>query len=134
MPFLSPPVTATNLQSPAITFFGLFLSISPDAAGFLMAVLIYSDRSRFFLLFMPGDRAFSIDSLRNKLNTPFVITAAIQSLGPVLPITCLLLSALAFIRFSHTQMFAEHWRNGLGPATRNSALLCFSHRHVVFAE
>ncbi|MGR9000276.1 MAG: DCC1-like thiol-disulfide oxidoreductase family protein [Gammaproteobacteria bacterium] len=71
----------------------------------------------FFLLFMPGDRAFSIDSLRYKLSTPFTHYKAypkptVSSLAYYLPV----LVCLGFLYFDSAvhKLFAEHWRNGLG--------------------
>jgi hypothetical protein len=71
----------------------------------------------FFLLFMPGDRAFSIDSLRLKLSTPFAHYSThpkttVSSLSYYLPI----LVCLGFLYFDSAvhKLFAEHWRNGLG--------------------
>jgi predicted DCC family thiol-disulfide oxidoreductase YuxK len=71
----------------------------------------------FFLLFMPGDRAFSIDNLRLKLSTPFTHYGtypkpAVSSLAYYLPV----LVCLGFLYFDSAvhKLFAEHWRNGLG--------------------
>ncbi len=71
----------------------------------------------FFLLFMPGDRAFSIDNLRYKLSTPFrhystYPKPTVSSLTYYLP----LLICLGFLYFDSAvhKLFAEHWRNGLG--------------------
>ena len=71
----------------------------------------------FFLLFMPGDRAFSIDSLRYKLSTPFrhyntYPKATVSNLTYFLPV----LICLGFLYFDSAvhKLFAEHWRNGLG--------------------
>ncbi|MFZ2169178.1 MAG: DCC1-like thiol-disulfide oxidoreductase family protein, partial [Methylococcaceae bacterium] len=71
----------------------------------------------FFLLFMPGDRAFSIDNLRYKLSTPFTQYSSypkptVSSLAYYLPV----LICLGFLYFDSAvhKLFAEHWRNGLG--------------------
>ena len=71
----------------------------------------------FFLLFMPGDRAFSIDNLRYKLSTPFTHyntypKPTVSSLAYYLPV----LVCLGFLYFDSAvhKLFAEHWRNGLG--------------------
>ena len=71
----------------------------------------------FFLLFMPGDRAFSIDKLRFKLSTPFTHYTTypkptVSSLSYYLPV----LICLGFLYFDSAvhKLFAEHWRNGLG--------------------
>jgi len=72
----------------------------------------------FFLLFMPGDRAFSIDSLRYKLSTPFIhyssyAKPAVSVLVYYLPVAI----CLGFLYFDSDvhKLFAQHWRNGLGP-------------------
>ena len=71
----------------------------------------------FFLLFMPGDRAFSLDNLRYKLSTPFVHyksypKATVTRLAYYLPVWV----CLGFLYFDSSihKLFAEHWRNGLG--------------------
>jgi predicted DCC family thiol-disulfide oxidoreductase YuxK len=78
----------------------------------------------FFLLFMPGDRAFSIDNLLRKLSTPFTHYSSypkptVSVLAYYLPVAI----CLGFLYFDSSihKMFAEHWRNGLGtwlPATQ----------------
>ncbi|GAB6141307.1 hypothetical protein JCM14076_20360 [Methylosoma difficile] len=78
----------------------------------------------FFLLFMPGDKAFSLDSLRRKLSSPFKH----YSLYPSEKVSVLvyylpLIICLGFLYFDSAvhKLFAEHWRNGLGswlPATQ----------------
>jgi predicted DCC family thiol-disulfide oxidoreductase YuxK len=71
----------------------------------------------FFLLFMPGDRAFSIDKLRYRLSAPFrhyntYPKATVTPLAYYLPV----LICLGFLYFDSAvhKLFAEHWRNGLG--------------------
>jgi predicted DCC family thiol-disulfide oxidoreductase YuxK len=78
----------------------------------------------FFLLLMPGDRAFSIDSLRYKLRSPFVHysnypPATVSALMYHLPIIVCL--GWLYLDSDVHKLFAEHWRNGLGswlPATQ----------------
>ncbi len=78
----------------------------------------------FFLLFMPGDRAFSLDNLRYKLSTPFTTYQSYAK--PTVSILTYLLPVaicLGFLYFDSSihKMFAQHWRNGLGswlPATQ----------------
>ncbi|NOS74952.1 MAG: DUF393 domain-containing protein [Methyloglobulus sp.] len=78
----------------------------------------------FFLLFMPGDRAFSIDGLRHKLRDPFVHysnypPAMVSALAYRLPIIVCL--GWLYLDSDVHKLFAEHWRNGLGswlPATQ----------------
>ncbi|MDO9105768.1 MAG: DCC1-like thiol-disulfide oxidoreductase family protein [Methylovulum sp.] len=71
----------------------------------------------FFLLFMPGDKAFSIDNLRYKLSTPFTHyknhpPQTVSVLAYYLPLAI----CLGFLYFDSSihKLFAEHWRNGLG--------------------
>ena len=71
----------------------------------------------FFLLFMPGDRAFSLDNLRYKLSTPFTTYQSYTK--PTVSILTYLLPVaicLGFLYFDSSihKMFAQHWRNGLG--------------------
>ena len=71
----------------------------------------------FFMLFMPGDRALSIDTLRYKLSTPFrhystYPTPVVSNLAYIIP-TIICLGFLYFDSAVH-KLFAEHWRNGLG--------------------
>lgn len=71
----------------------------------------------FFLLFMPGDRAFSIDNLRYKLSTPFLhyntySKPTVSALTYYLPVwVCL---GFLYIDSDIHKIFAQHWRNGLG--------------------
>ena len=71
----------------------------------------------FFLLFMPADRAFSLDNLRYKLSTPFTpyqsyTKPTVSILAYLLPVAI----CLGFLYFDSSihKMFAQHWRNGLG--------------------
>ncbi len=71
----------------------------------------------FFLLFMPGDRTFSLDNLRHKLSTPFThyrsySKQTVSVLAYYLPVA-ICLGLLYFDSAIH-KLFAEHWRNGLG--------------------
>jgi len=71
----------------------------------------------FFLMFMPIDRSFSIDTLRKKLQTPIYSSIAksantTNNLLYFIPI----IICLGFLYFDSAihKLFAEHWRNGLG--------------------
>jgi predicted DCC family thiol-disulfide oxidoreductase YuxK len=78
----------------------------------------------FFLLFMPADKAFSLDNLRYKLSTPFTsyqsyTKPTVSRLVYLLPVAI----CLGFLYFDSSihKLFAQHWRNGLGswlPATQ----------------
>ena len=102
----------------------IFVNFTPMQRDFDGGFDLFMIGAGFFLLFMPGDRAFSIDNLRYKLSTPFVHYSAhpkpkVSVLAYYLPITI----CLGFLYFDSAihKMFAEHWRNGLGswlPATQ----------------
>jgi predicted DCC family thiol-disulfide oxidoreductase YuxK len=71
----------------------------------------------FFLLFMPGNRAFALDGLRLKLNAPLVHYShypqpTVAATSYYLPV----LVCLGFLYFDSDihKFFAPHWRNGLG--------------------
>jgi predicted DCC family thiol-disulfide oxidoreductase YuxK len=73
--------------------------------------------SNFFLIFMPIDKAFSVDMLRKKWVNPFVHYSTykieqVSALAYYLPVAI----CLGFLYFDSAihKMFAEHWRNGLG--------------------
>lgn len=73
--------------------------------------------ANFFLIFMPLDKAFAIDSLRQKLQTPFVhyshyTKPTVSVLVYYLP----LIICLGFLYFDSAvhKLFAPHWRHGLG--------------------
>jgi predicted DCC family thiol-disulfide oxidoreductase YuxK len=78
----------------------------------------------FFLLFMPGDRAFSIDNLRYKLSKPFKHYSQypfprVSMLAYRLPVVICL--GFLYLDSDVHKLWAEHWRNGLGtwlPATQ----------------
>lgn len=78
----------------------------------------------FFLLFIPADRAFSIDNLRYKLGAPFTDYSDCSKPGvSVLVYYAPVAICLGFLYFDSAihKLFAEHWRNGLGswlPATQ----------------
>lgn len=102
----------------------VFVNFTPMQRDFDGGFDLFMIGAGFFLLFMPGDRAFSIDNLRYKLSTPFVHYSAhpkpkVSVLAYYLPIAI----CLGFLYFDSAihKMFAEHWRNGLGswlPATQ----------------
>ena len=102
----------------------LFVNFTPMQRDFDGGFDTFMIGAGFFLLFMPADKAFSIDNLRYKLSTPFTHydqykTPTVTVLAYLLPVTI----CLGFLYFDSTvhKMFAEHWRNGLGtwlPATQ----------------
>jgi predicted DCC family thiol-disulfide oxidoreductase YuxK len=102
----------------------VFVNFTPMQRDFDGGFDLFMIGAGFFLLFMPGDRAFSIDNLRRKLSTPFTHyrnypKPTVSALAYILPVAI----CLGFLYFDSAihKMFAEHWRNGLGtwlPATQ----------------
>jgi predicted DCC family thiol-disulfide oxidoreductase YuxK len=95
----------------------IFVNFTPMQRDFDGGFDLFMIGAGFFLLFMPGDRAFSLDSLRHKLSTPFTHYSAytkptVTVLAYYLPVAI----CLGFLYFDSAihKMFAEHWRNGLG--------------------
>jgi predicted DCC family thiol-disulfide oxidoreductase YuxK len=105
-------------------FWIVFVNFTPMQRDFDGGFDTYMIGVGFFLLFMPGDRAFSIDSLRYKLSTPFIHysqypKATVSALTYQLPVTVCL--GFLYLDSDIHKLFAEHWRNGLGswlPATQ----------------
>lgn len=98
-------------------FWLVFVNFTPMQRDFDGGFDLFMIGTNFFLIFMPLDRAFSIDNLRKKLATPFIHDnqaqpTAVSRLVYYLPI----LVCLGFLYFDSVihKMFAEHWRNGLG--------------------
>ncbi|MGZ5622371.1 MAG: DCC1-like thiol-disulfide oxidoreductase family protein [Methylobacter sp.] len=102
----------------------VFVNFTPMQRDFDGGFDLFMIGAGFFLLFMPGDRAFSLDNLRRKLSTPFTHYSnypkpTVSALAYTLPVAI----CLGFLYFDSAihKMFAEHWRNGLGtwlPATQ----------------
>ncbi len=91
-----------------------FTSMQRDFAG---GFDLFMTGAGFFLLFLPADRAFSIDHLRRKLSNPFkhyreYTEPTVTVLAYYLPIAI----CLGFVYFDSAihKLFSEHWRNGLG--------------------
>jgi len=102
----------------------VFVNFTPMQRDFDGGFDLFMIGAGFFLLFMPGDRAFSIDNLRHKLSTPFTHYSTYpKPTVSVLAYTLPVVVCLGFLYFDSAihKMFAEHWRNGLGtwlPATQ----------------
>lgn len=98
-------------------FWLIFVNFTAMQRDFDGGFDLFMTGAGFFLLFMPGDRAFSLDNLRYKLSTPFTHYSAyskpvVSALTYYLPVwTC-----LGFLYFDSDihKIFAQHWRNGLG--------------------
>jgi predicted DCC family thiol-disulfide oxidoreductase YuxK len=98
-------------------FWLVFVNFTPMQRDFDGGFDLFMIGANFFLIFMPIDKAFSIDNLRKKLATPFVHTVQlspveVSRLTYYLPV----IICLGFLYFDSVihKMFAEHWRNGLG--------------------
>lgn len=98
-------------------FWIVFVNFTPMQRDFDGGFDMFMTGANFFLLFMPGDRAFALDDLRRKLSTPFrdyrsYPTPTVSALAYYLPVAI----CLGFLYFDSVvhKMFAEHWRNGLG--------------------
>ncbi len=98
-------------------FWLVFVNLTPMQRDFDGGFDLFMIDANFFLIFMPIDQAFSVDSLRKKLLTPFVHYSQykapqVTALAYYLPVTI----CLGFLYFDSAihKMFAEHWRNGLG--------------------
>lgn len=99
-------------------FWLVFVNFTPMQRDFDGGFDLFMIGANLFLIFMPLDKAFSIDSLRKKLASPFIHydqyqPAAVSRLTYYLPV----LIGLGFLYFDSDihKMFAQHWRNGLGP-------------------
>ncbi|MGR9116983.1 MAG: DCC1-like thiol-disulfide oxidoreductase family protein [Gammaproteobacteria bacterium] len=98
-------------------FWIIFVQFTPMQRDFDGGFDIFMTGVGFFLIFMPTDRAFSLDRLRLKLSTPFIHYS--QYSKPQVSALCYYLPALICLGFLYFdsaihKMFAEHWRNGLG--------------------
>jgi predicted DCC family thiol-disulfide oxidoreductase YuxK len=98
-------------------FWIIFVHFTPMQRDFDGGFDLFMIGANFFLIFMPLDKAFAIDSLRQKLQTPFVHYSSyskptVSALTYYLPV----IICLGFLYFDSAihKMFAPHWRNGLG--------------------
>ncbi|HCT99175.1 MAG TPA: thiol-disulfide oxidoreductase [Methylococcaceae bacterium] len=101
----------------------VFVNFTPMQRDFDGGFDTFMIGAGFFLLFMPADKTFSLDSLRHKLNAPFVEGGYPKPTVSVLAYYLPLIICLGFLYFDSAihKLFAEHWRNGLGtwlPATQ----------------
>ncbi len=98
-------------------FWLVFVNFTPMHRDFDGGFDPFMIGANFFLIFLPVDKAFAIDTLRRKLSRPFVHysqypKAEVSRLAYYLPVVV----CLGFLYFDSAihKMFAEHWRNGLG--------------------
>ncbi|MFZ2726973.1 MAG: DCC1-like thiol-disulfide oxidoreductase family protein [Methylococcaceae bacterium] len=98
-------------------FWILFVNFTPMQRDFDGGFDTFMIGIGFFLIFMPANKAFSLDTLRYKLSTPFThysqyTKPTVSALAYYLPV----LMAFGWLYFDSAihKMFAQHWRNGLG--------------------
>ena len=98
-------------------FWIVFVHFTPMQRDFDGGFDLFMIGANFFLIFLPFDKAFSLDQLRKKLAQPFVHYSSypkerVSVLAYTIPVTI----CLGFLYFDSAvhKMFAEHWRNGLG--------------------
>jgi predicted DCC family thiol-disulfide oxidoreductase YuxK len=98
-------------------FWIIFVNFTPMQRDFDGGFDLFMIGANFFMIFMPINKAFSIDNLRNKLQNPLKH----YSLYPKQEVSILVyyipvFICLGFLYFDSAihKMFAEHWRNGLG--------------------
>lgn len=98
-------------------FWIVFVNFTPMQRDFDGGFDLFMIGLNFFLIFMPLEKAFSIDQLRQKLSNPFKHYSQypkerVTVLAYYLP--CLI--CLGFLYFDSVihKLFAEHWLNGLG--------------------
>ena len=98
-------------------FWIVFVNFTPMQRDFDGGFDLFMIGANLFMIFMPLDKAFSIDNLRRKLQTPFTHYSNyskqdVSILVYYIPVVI----CLGFLYFDSAihKMFAEHWRNGLG--------------------
>lgn len=94
--------------------FAAFTPLSRDFDGGFDQLMISSG---FFLIFLPSERALSIDNLRLKLKYSttdfrYAPSRQVSVLAYFLPLAISL--GLIYIDSAIHKLFAQHWRNGLG--------------------
>jgi len=98
-------------------FWLVFVNFTPMQRDFDGGFDLFMIGANFFLIFMPLDKAFSVDALRKKLATPFVHypnpqPEQVSRLAYYVPVVICL--GFLYLDSAIHKMFAEHWRNGLG--------------------
>jgi len=98
-------------------FWIVFVNFTPMQRDFDGGFDLFMIGANLFMIFMPIDKAFSIDNLKHKLQTPFKhysqhSKVTVSILAYYIPV----IICLGFLYFDSAihKMFAEHWRNGLG--------------------
>ncbi len=95
----------------------VFVSFTPMQRDFDGGFDLFMIGANLFMIFMPIDKAFSIDTLKHKLANPFkhysqYSEVKVSVLAYYIPVVI----CLGFLYFDSAihKMFAQHWRNGLG--------------------
>ncbi|MCK5871428.1 MAG: DUF393 domain-containing protein, partial [Methylococcales bacterium] len=98
-------------------FWVIFVHFTPMQRDFDGGFDLFMIGANLFLIFMPLDKAFSVDALRRKLQTPFVhysqyTKPTVSALAYYIPV----IICLGFLYFDSAihKLFAPHWLNGLG--------------------
>ncbi len=98
-------------------FWIVFVNFTPMQRDFDGGFDLFMIGTNFFMIFMPIEKSFALDQLRNKLLNPFkhysqYEKSEVTILAYTIPVTI----CLGFMYFDSVihKMFAEHWRNGLG--------------------
>ncbi len=98
-------------------FWLVFVNFTPMQRDFDGGFDLFMTGANLFLIFLPADKAFSVDNLRRKLANPFVHYQHYQKpTVSVLAYSLPVIICLGFLYFDSVihKMFAPHWRNGLG--------------------
>ncbi len=95
----------------------VFVNFTPMQRDFDGGFDLFMIGANLFMIFMPIDKAFSIDNLKHKLANPFKHYSlypkpTVSILSYYLPV----IICLGFLYFDSAihKMFSQHWRNGLG--------------------
>lgn len=98
-------------------FWLIFVNFTPMQRDFDGGFDLFMTGANACLIFMPMDRAFALDALRKKLQTPFVHYAnyPVAKVSPLV-YTLPVILCLGFLYLDSVvhKLFAQHWRNGLG--------------------
>lgn len=98
-------------------FWLVFVNFTPMQRDFDGGFDLFMTGANLFLIFLPADKAFSLDNLRRKLANPFVHYQYYQKpTVSILAYSLPVMICLGFLYFDSVihKMFAPHWRNGLG--------------------
>lgn len=98
-------------------FWIVFVNFTPMQRDFDGGFDLFMIGANFFMIFMPIEKSFAVDRLRQKLHAPFRHYSTyhrqdVSILAYTIPVTI----CLGFLYFDSAihKLFAEHWRNGLG--------------------